>query len=483
MNSLSDCVLTDEALTFMKSKLPQYVVDSLVAAGFDTLEVISLMDVSSNSDNSIDEVEKYVCSEHPEWLPNGRFPPGHRLRIRLFVEAVKKSLTSTENATENVRLGKTKRGCGCTDRKGKRARIDPRPPDNQASVYAITRRQIAKWQEQQTGELRELKEEKHFEVCVDLDSSNECAPFVVCLLCNRKCILGSKSDSVLISNWTRHVSKCIKKIGLRENQRKITLSCESASSGHASSPSPSPQSSNQLFLSNILPRHASTPLSSPPVLNTPPTDTQLCNETSAHLSTDISVCDYASQPVHNQLLPFFSGFDDPQPQPHFSTLSAKSPLSCTSMYTFSSTAASVPTLGQTNTCISSELPVTCSSSTCVFSTSASVPTSVVPEQTHFSPTYKSSSPNPTFMASATSSTYQVPFVRLPYQSAVTSQTPPTPVVLTSTSDSSISSHHLDISSSTFPPSTEAHSLPSSLKHPESERSFRLAPPVLRQEGN
>ena len=163
----------------------------------------------------------------------------------------------------------------------------------------------------------------------------------------------------------------------------------------------------------------------------------------------------------------------------FSTLSAKSPLSCTSMYTFSSTAASVPTLGQTNTCISSELPVTCSSSTCVFSTSASVPTSVVPEQTHFSPTYKSSSPNPTFMASATSSTYQVPFVRLPYQSAVTSQTPPTPVVLTSTSDSSISSHHLDISSSTFPPSTEAHSLPSSLKHPESERSFRLAPPVLR----
>ena len=113
-----DSRLTDEALALMRSKLPQYVVDSLVAAGFDTLEVISLMDVSSNSGNSIDEVEKFVGSEHPGWLPNGRFSPGHRLRIRLFVEEVKRCLAPKE---KKVSLGKSKRGCSCNDHKGKRA--------------------------------------------------------------------------------------------------------------------------------------------------------------------------------------------------------------------------------------------------------------------------------------------------------------------------------------------------------------------------
>ena len=54
-------------------------MDSPISAGFDTLEVISQMDVSSDSINSIDEVESYVHSEHPDWLGGGRFPPGHHI--------------------------------------------------------------------------------------------------------------------------------------------------------------------------------------------------------------------------------------------------------------------------------------------------------------------------------------------------------------------------------------------------------------------
>ena len=85
---VDDNELTDEALHLMKSKLPQYVVNCLVAAGFDTLKVLSMMDVSNNERNSISEVEEYVCKERPDCLPHGKFPPGHRIRIQMFVKEV-----------------------------------------------------------------------------------------------------------------------------------------------------------------------------------------------------------------------------------------------------------------------------------------------------------------------------------------------------------------------------------------------------------
>lgn len=197
----------------MKSKLPQYVVNCLIAAGFDTLKVISYMDVSSNVGNSIEEVEDFIAKEHPDWLPNGKFSPGHRLRIQLFVQEVQKSFTA------KVTLGKNKSVCRRSDVKGKKPKTDPKQSDSQASMFASARRQIAKWQKQQTDDMRELTEEKHFEVRVDLGYNDECIPIVVCLLCNHKCVLGSKNGSVLISNWTRHVSKCVKHIGLKQHQK------------------------------------------------------------------------------------------------------------------------------------------------------------------------------------------------------------------------------------------------------------------------
>ena len=51
------------------------------------------MDVSNSTSNSIDEIEEYVCSEHPEWLPTGKFSPGHHLQIKAFVEEVCKTQT------------------------------------------------------------------------------------------------------------------------------------------------------------------------------------------------------------------------------------------------------------------------------------------------------------------------------------------------------------------------------------------------------
>lgn len=143
--------------------------------------------------------------------------------------------------------------------KGKR----PKEGASSLVVFGATRRQIAKWKEQQSGLLRELVEEKHFEVCVDLDSSDDCTPFVHCPLCNRKFVLGNKGGSVMISNWTRHVTK-LKSVsqGKQTTLNTFVFHSESENSTHTTSPSPSPQSSNQSF-GPILPTYTSTPLPSP----------------------------------------------------------------------------------------------------------------------------------------------------------------------------------------------------------------------------
>lgn len=145
-------------------------------------------------------------------LPNGRFSAGHRLCIQVFVQGVQKCFTP------KVTLGKNKSVCGRSDIKGKKAKTDPKQSD---SMFASARRQIAKWQKQQTNEMRELTEQKHFEVHVDLGNNEESIPIVVCLLCNHKCLLGNKNGLVLISNWTRHVSKCIKQVGLNSTNKSV----------------------------------------------------------------------------------------------------------------------------------------------------------------------------------------------------------------------------------------------------------------------
>ena len=108
-----DNELTDEALRVMELKLPDYVVKYLVASGFDTLNVISCMDISRAKSKSIEVVENYISEQHPDWLPHGTFSPGHRLRLELFVEEIKKS------ATPKKPLGKSKRVINSIERRKK----------------------------------------------------------------------------------------------------------------------------------------------------------------------------------------------------------------------------------------------------------------------------------------------------------------------------------------------------------------------------
>ena len=92
-HSMNEVEETDEgrALLLMREKLPTYVVDSFVAAGFDTLEVISEIDINNNG---LDEIEQYITNECKEddrfkqWFGvsgNFKFLPGHCRRIVNFI--------------------------------------------------------------------------------------------------------------------------------------------------------------------------------------------------------------------------------------------------------------------------------------------------------------------------------------------------------------------------------------------------------------
>ena len=91
----------EEARLVLKNELPDYVVKSFMATGYDTLQVISKMDTSRNPGNSLQEVEEFISTEFagdPHFqrgvTSNGtfKFLPGHRQRIVDFVEANRKKL-------------------------------------------------------------------------------------------------------------------------------------------------------------------------------------------------------------------------------------------------------------------------------------------------------------------------------------------------------------------------------------------------------
>ena len=49
----------------MRRKLPGYVVECLVAAGYDTLGAIGNMNISHEEGNSLQLIEEYINSMHP----------------------------------------------------------------------------------------------------------------------------------------------------------------------------------------------------------------------------------------------------------------------------------------------------------------------------------------------------------------------------------------------------------------------------------
>ena len=86
----------------MRKKLPAYAVNCLLAAGFDSTDVLSSMDVTEGPTNSIEVIETFIdkhFSGNKEYYSTPAlasrpfvFPPGHRIRIANFVSEVKSAI-------------------------------------------------------------------------------------------------------------------------------------------------------------------------------------------------------------------------------------------------------------------------------------------------------------------------------------------------------------------------------------------------------
>ena len=77
----------------------------------------------------------------------------------------------------------------------------------------MVRQQINKWQRTHSSlKIRGLKETEDFDLKISLskDSSNLCVS-IFCKKCGNNTALGSKDNTILLSNWTRHITKCIEK--------------------------------------------------------------------------------------------------------------------------------------------------------------------------------------------------------------------------------------------------------------------------------
>ena len=49
-----------DVVELMREKLPSYIVNRFLAAGYDSKEIITSMDVTNRKGNSIGEIEKYI---------------------------------------------------------------------------------------------------------------------------------------------------------------------------------------------------------------------------------------------------------------------------------------------------------------------------------------------------------------------------------------------------------------------------------------
>lgn len=221
-----------EALLLMQSKLPEYIVNCFVAAGFDTIGAIATMDVSENPENSLHVIEEFINRKHPNdprftfnaMASTLEFPPGHRGIVKSFVNEVKQ-LDEEKRAIR-------KRHSKATSVKGQKRRMvsntcstSESSPfsytsssssveltiSNPADVMSNIRQQVVKWQRRHRSQkVRDLKEHVHYEVKVKHADEVHSSASVECKLCGKSYSLGQgKSNKPIISNWTRHVVACL----------------------------------------------------------------------------------------------------------------------------------------------------------------------------------------------------------------------------------------------------------------------------------
>ena len=258
-----------DVLELMRQRLPVYVVNCLLAAGYDVIEVISNMDVSENPGNTINKIENFIekyfpgdCQYVPSSLPhsmehsqhlahdqhstkltaNFEFPPGHRERICNFVQEVRAKVNA--RSTNEMCKGKPSQlnAPRCLDTISKNSKWkrhydnddtpnqikssrialsddDDSSEEVEVSVATISKQvrdniRVWVWGQSDT-KLKNLIEGKHYNLQVTPDVRNP-RSFLVsirCLSCKTCISLHQrnrlkKHSPFLISNWVRHWKRC-----------------------------------------------------------------------------------------------------------------------------------------------------------------------------------------------------------------------------------------------------------------------------------
>lgn len=194
-------------ISLLRSKLPQYIVNCFITTGYDTIEVLreindqKLTDIEEFINRHFPKNDKYI---HPDF-DTCMFPPGHRTRITQVVKEI--------CSISMMRSGKHK--AALVSKPPKKVKLSEDTDDQDDTkltlkeCYAKVRNQIVKWQRKEQNKIIQSLTENHdyeIQVCC---SDSEPSISIMCKKCSKKCALGLKGQSILLSNWKRHVSSCI----------------------------------------------------------------------------------------------------------------------------------------------------------------------------------------------------------------------------------------------------------------------------------
>ena len=235
-----------EALELMKCKLPEYIINCLVAAGYDTLPVISKLD-----NESIHEMESFIAETFPDdsnymhssSTPNRRFPPGHLKKLKMFIEEIPSSRPSLKKSAQ-----KQKRPVAMSAPAPKKTcSISDEQCNDLISIketVSCARRCVAKWQRGQSdSKVKKLEENVDFEILI----GSKLNQMILCKLCRKSFTLAYKNGNLLVSNWSRHITQCVKSTKINRQQ----VLCFSSRSSSESSLLPTPASSPDRISINL----------------------------------------------------------------------------------------------------------------------------------------------------------------------------------------------------------------------------------------
>ena len=305
------CNESRDLLKKMKSYLPSYITNCFLAAGFDSAEVIASMDLSTKLGNSLYVMENYINGQFPgdeKYTHMGskqcKFPPGHKIRIEKFVEAIRRDIKSKDINPQNPLNRKRIGGLlpfKSNEKKMKQSTSNHCDPSN---MYKKARNAFVKWQRLQGKNIQALKEHIDYQVNVKVGTLDEHFIEVRCK-CGACIKLQCTNENVIISNWTRHILKNCQGTKNSSKQHIVTKYLSNFSPPICSTPqqpavtslslsTPSDGSSSLLTSSN--PIGTSATHSTPSVdYSLPPTCTNPIDTCTSSLSTPSS--DYSLLPT------------------------------------------------------------------------------------------------------------------------------------------------------------------------------------------